>query len=87
MLLLGLEVTISPSVYEVKTVERSLKERLFTLPWHPFQRTKTVHEPAMYVVGNRIICHPSMEKRLREILKNQEAQTISDISRMGWKIP
>jgi len=41
----GYVVIHNPSIgvkFRMKDVKRSMKERLFSLPWHPFQKTKRV---------------------------------------------
>lgn len=51
---------------------RPLRERLFSLPWRPLNKTKTViiKEPAMYSYTNPtnakivFICHPALKKTL-----------------------
>ena len=52
--------------------KRTWKERLFTFPWHPFQRNKIVGvEPmkAALQIGNKIFCAPVMVDKIRESLK------------------
>jgi len=53
---------------KIETVERSLKERLFTFPWKPFKKTKQrcFAVPKEYVLkyGDKLICHPVFAKRI-----------------------
>lgn len=54
---------------------RTWKERLFTLPWHPFKKIKTVTTyPPMknfYMVGRMIICHPVMKQSLIAAMRTE----------------
>lgn len=63
-----MNVVILNSLYETvpQTVERTWKERLFSLPWHPFQKTKTVYEqkPALYKYDGTIFSHPLQAHKL-----------------------
>jgi hypothetical protein len=47
-------------------VERSWKERLFSLPWRPFEKKKIIDKPTIFVVGETIIAHPVFKSRLDE---------------------
>lgn len=40
----GMDVILSSYLTETKTeeVKRTIKERLFSLPWRPFKKTKTI---------------------------------------------
>lgn len=57
-------------------VPRTWKERLFTLPWHPFKRTKTiipkVPNKNVYFANNGTVCiaHPETARIIREKLKD-----------------
>jgi hypothetical protein len=50
-------------VPETIWVKRTWKERLFSLPWKPFQKMRET--PGVYIVGGVIYCHP---KRYAEIV-------------------
>lgn len=56
-----------------ETIKRSWKERLFSLPWRPWVKTKVIrvpnYKPAIYRVGNRFIYHPALKA---EIMKAVE---------------
>ena len=45
-------------------VKRPWRERLFTLPWYPWQSretmTETVPSTKIYRANNMLLCHPSM---------------------------
>jgi hypothetical protein len=54
-------------------VRRPWRERLFSRPWRPCQRTRTViqQEPsrgALQLPNGDIVMHPEMARRLRESL-------------------
>jgi sporulation protein YlmC with PRC-barrel domain len=71
---LGYQVTIVTSkwITDTKEVKRTWKERLFTVPWRPLKKTKTVVVPSdkVYMMGDIVVCHPVMESRLQEALAN-----------------
>jgi hypothetical protein len=54
---------------EPKIVNRTWKERLFSRPWKPWVKTKTIQVdvlgPVMYQVGNKFLVHPSLMPGLR----------------------
>jgi len=64
--------------YETQTVtfNRSWRERLFSLPWKPLQKTIEIKvydytKPIFYKVGNdTIVCHSSVVNMLTELLKD-----------------
>ena len=68
----GIKVVIINSLYETVPVKvsRTWKERLFTFPWHPLQKTKIVHEqhPAIYKHGGVIYAHPSKAAQINSML-------------------
>ena len=55
-------------------VKRSVKERLFSLPWTPLRKNKLVliqnYKPIMYRMGDAIIFHPSMKSALENLSRN-----------------
>jgi hypothetical protein len=55
-------------------VPRMWKERLFTLPWRPFKKTRTVIPmvPSMtvYRYGDKLIMHPAMLEEYKRIANN-----------------
>ncbi len=65
---------------EPKEVERSFKERIFSLPWKPWRATKYIQVPKQeaytyYDVstgGRLVVMHPSLVDKLRKELKEQE---------------
>jgi len=65
---LGVKIIQSLSCVETKTVERTWKERLFSLPWHPRVKTKSITVPMKNAYflkeQNVIVCHPSFADRL-----------------------
>jgi len=54
-----------------KVVKRSWKERLFSFPWHPFQKTKVVTynvpDETVLKMDDKIICHPTIYEKILEI--------------------
>jgi hypothetical protein len=51
-------------------VRRSWKERLFTLPWKPLQKTRTVvpqvpRKDILQMMGDTLIMHPAIAAELR----------------------
>ena len=68
-----------PIVEQTKTVRRTWKERLFSLPWTPLIKLKEITEkiqtqlpdPNLYVIGNTIIVgHPSTVLKLKKSIKS-----------------
>jgi len=53
-------------------VLRAWKERLFSLPWKPFNKTKTVvtYIPKQEILqyGSMIVCHPAVAAKIRKEL-------------------
>lgn len=67
MTLGGLAITVDPNLTEPKTVRRTWGERLFARPWRPFVQTKVIRVPSeqVYLLTNRLICHPAMLDTIR----------------------
>ncbi len=42
-------------ISDYRQVLRSFKERLFTLPWRPFEKYKSVYHPVAYQIGDIIL--------------------------------
>jgi hypothetical protein len=63
--------------YNDIVVRRSWKERLFSLPWRPREKTKTIQipeiipDPNYYQIGNRIVGHPQSIRRLKDAIGTQ----------------
>ena len=59
----------------ITEVNRTWKERLFTLPWRPFKKTKTVTTfPPMknfYLMGRTLFCHPIMKQSLIAAMRTE----------------
>lgn len=55
-------------------VKRSMIERLFSLPWRPFRKDKLMivqnYKPAMYLMHDRLIYHPSLSESIFSQVKN-----------------
>jgi hypothetical protein len=62
--------------------KRTWKERMFTLPWHPWKATKTVYYPeaipAMYRIGNKIVGHPAKIAELKAEIDRLHAESPVD---------
>lgn len=65
---MNIPITLSKNCFDCVEVKRSWWERLFTLPWHPFQKTRQEQRPGMYRVGDKIEVHPD---RVGDIYKLQ----------------
>lgn len=63
----GYRVIVDANLTDAKTVQRSWRERLFTRPWRPFRRAKTIQVPSSNVVltGRTMILHPATLAQLR----------------------
>ena len=78
--LYGYQIVESLSMVDVNNPEhveqkRTWKERLFTLPWRPFKKTKTltIFPPLKnyYLIGNTILCHPAMKQGLIAAMRTE----------------
>ena len=59
--------TFSSFIYKDKIVNRTWKERLFTLPWKPWTKTKIIKEPAIYETPYGIVAHTCFQRELENI--------------------
>jgi len=53
-------------------VKRTLKERLISLPWRPWKRTKVVYKPAILNAGVIYLVHPIFKTEIEKILDKYE---------------
>jgi len=63
----GIQLIQDKNLLEYETVNRTWKERLFTFPWRPFVKVKTISKPSrvIYKLGNyAIMCHPIMAQEI-----------------------
>lgn len=74
----GLMVRTDPHMVDVtyETVDRTWTERLFSWPWRPLQKTKTIQHATpkkeAYQLPNGImVMHPEALRALREAIDNQ----------------
>lgn len=73
----GVDIVIDPCyVKEVLTqVKRAWRERLFSIPWNPFKKQKTVvhYKPVAYAdMHKRVIyCHPDIFDEIMKQLKRK----------------
>jgi hypothetical protein len=58
--------TFSSFVYKDKIINRTWKERLFTLPWKPWTKTKVIKEPAIYETPYGIVAHTCFQRELEK---------------------
>ena len=88
----GIPIITNPYLTMPKTVPRSWLERLFSLPWHPLVKTKTIQVPddKIYLINTRgtkleefgvgrptYFCHPMTLPKLRKLLDDYNAQNIN----------
>ena len=72
----GFKVFVDNSI-KYKTVKREWKERLFTLPWHPFVKFKQVPDGYFMEDGkvirmhDKIICNPITMRHLETAIKEK----------------
>ena len=53
-----------------KEVKRTWRERLFSWPWRPGQKTKVVREPGIFRVGNMIVVHPALKESIEAAIRD-----------------
>lgn len=54
---IGSNIITSCYISDYDSIERSWKERLFTLPWRPWLKTRSVYSPKIYKLANGdILC-------------------------------
>jgi len=72
--LYGVPIMITTAAVSLDPVERNWRERWLTWhPWRPWQKIKMVKKPAMFMMGNKFICHPALKGTLDKMIK--EANT------------
>ncbi len=74
-MIFGMNVFYSMAMDKPEFVMRTWKERLFTRPWKPLQKTKTIHHPYMAIINGCLYAHPS----LREQVKNLQRKNRNDL--------
>ena len=75
----GIRIIEDPNLVQdgkPRVVRRSLRERLFSRPWRPLQRTRTVipKEPRIEALEIRpgvLVMHPATARALREVLRRK----------------
>ena len=60
-------VFYSTILSDIEVLHRSLKERLFILPWHPFQRDIYIHKPYMTIINGDLYAHPSFKVEIERL--------------------
>lgn len=60
-------ITIIPDVhmYDYVTRQLSWKERLFSRPWRPLQKTKQIYDPTAFVFDDQVIVSYEMFAKLQ----------------------
>jgi hypothetical protein len=66
-----MKIIIDKHISDYDSVKRTWKERLFSLPWRPWVKMKSVHAPKVYKTGDTIICSPKTEANIRASLNPQ----------------
>lgn len=61
-------------------VERSWKERLFSLPWRPWKKVKIiipqVPDPHIYQFEGTMVMHPTIVKQIKENCKDRYSSSL-----------
>lgn len=66
---------------EARVHVRGWKERLFTWPWCPWQKTRTYMAPTqvpsrqVYQVGNTLVMHPVLLEEIKDQLERMKQPT------------
>lgn len=69
----GMEVIVDANIVKPgvnETVSRTWRDRLFSRPWRPWVKTKTVRgpeRPGWVIIGGRLYCHPAVFAELKAI--------------------
>lgn len=81
---------IIESQWMIRTVNRTWRERLLGWPWQPWRETKTVSVEVpiwdIYQIGDKLICHPAMARKIRDAVNNREAINIPGLCEDSWFI-
>ena len=73
--LLGMKVKYSIRAANKNIVDRTWKERLFSLPFRPFEKTKIVYEPTIWFLGNTLLVHPTLKQKIEYVMQNEHIWT------------
>lgn len=63
----GEQIRYSNNAVEYIDEVRTWKERLFSFPWRPLQKTKKVAKPTIYKIGSFFLVHPVFKREISEI--------------------
>lgn len=63
----GIRIFYSNLMDNPEIVVRTWKERLFTRPWNPRQKIKTIHRPYMAIINGDLYAHPTMKEQIENI--------------------
>lgn len=68
-----LEIYVTHWLVDYKTVNRTWRERLFTLPWRPLIKIKQIKVPSENVIkiGNTLYVHPVLYEKLKYACKEE----------------
>ena len=67
----GQQIITSVHCYEVQSIKRTWRERLWSWPWRPWVTFKTFHKPVAYRMGNQIVCHPAMLSEIQQAAQHR----------------
>lgn len=59
-----MKVICDVNISDYESVARTWKERLLTLPWKPWVKTKSIYAPKAYTYGDTVICSPRIFQQL-----------------------
>ncbi len=60
----GTRIVCSICVNDHCQKKRSIKERLFTKPWSPFKKYKTVHSPVAFMLDGMVVVSPETYSKI-----------------------
>lgn len=71
----GTHIVTDPHLTKTAVVEvrRTWRERLFSRPWRPWERTKfvtrQVPDDTVYFIRGRIVCHPIVRSQMERVIR------------------
>ncbi len=72
-----MQIIVDVNLSDFVAVERKWKERFFSWPWKPWERTKMIYEPKSYHVGDTLIISPRTAQYLRDSRISPNFENIS----------
>jgi hypothetical protein len=67
-----MKVIVNPNIFYSEKVERSWKERLFTLPWKPFKKFIEINKPGCYRYENTLFIHTEIWEELKKQMESEK---------------